>query len=293
MHRLLTLIAVLLTTISLNVQWTSEASAAVSTYVSTSGNDANDCFAAASACRTLAGALAKTDDGGNVQCVDLAVFGGLTITKSVTIDCAAGGGAVSTQQIIVNAPGKTVILRNIAVNPLLLPNFIPIDIQAAGSVYIENVLVAGARGSGTPGIKDHRAGPAVLVIRNSSIVSNAGVGILVAPTSGVIGVELDTVHADYNRYGLAVASGGRVMIKNSVFTSNGVAGIHADPGTIIGITSTQSSFNSIGVSSSTGATVSLHNSTIDSNSVAIQGPTQSAGGNRIFANSSNGQPPTQ
>ena len=288
MKRLLTLIAVVLTAAVLTVQWTSKAGAqAINTYVSASGSDANNCDTPAAACRSFFGALSKTADGGTVQCLDAGFFQSVTITISVTIDCFAGG-ASNTQRVVINAPGKTVILRNIGINALN-NTFSPIAIQAAANVYIENALVGGSAGN-SQAIRDVRAGPAKLVISNSSIVGNPGVGILVAPASGVIGVELDNVNSAYNSYGLAVGSGGRVMIKNSVFTGNGTAGIEADAGATVGVSSTQISFNSTGIVAS--GTVSLQSSSIDSNSVAISGPTQSLGNNRIFANSIDGTTPT-
>jgi len=288
MKRYLTLIAVLLTAAALTVQWTSEARAQfANTYVSSSGSDANPCDTPAAACRLFPMALSKTVDGGVVRCVDAGNFGLTNITISVTIDCLAGGGGFNSQELTILAPGKTVILRNIAVNGFHIS--FPIDILAAASVYIENALVGGS-GTGTPAIRDRRAGPGMLVIHNSSIARNLGIGILVAPSSGVIGVELDHVRSAYNTYGLAVGSGGRVMIKNSVFTGNGTAGIEADAGATVGVSSTQISFNSTGIVAS--GTVSLQSSSIDSNSVAISGPTQSLGNNRIFANSIDGTTPT-
>jgi len=265
MTRYLTLIAVVLTAAVLTVQWTSKAGAqAINTYVSASGSDANNCDTPAAACRSFFGALSKTADGGTVQCLDAGFFQSVTITISVTIDCFAGG-ASNTQRVVINAPGKTVILRNIGINALN-NTFSPIAIQAAANVYIENALVGGSAG---PAIRDQRAGPGKLVISNSSIVSNPGVGILVAPSSGIIGVELDNVHSNYNLYGLYVATGGRVMIKNSVFTGNSTAGIQADAGAVVTVNSTQLSFNSIGVSAAASATVTLNSSSIDSNSTAI------------------------
>ena len=286
MTRYLTLIAVLLTAAVLAVQWTSQASAQTNfvTFVSSSGSDGNNCATPATACRFFSGALSKTFDGGNVQCVDAGNFGLFTITISVTIDCLVGGGGINTQFFTINAPGKTVILRNIAVNGFNILG--PIDIQAAASVYIENAVV----GSGTTAISDRRAGPAKLVISNSSIVNNPGVGILVAPASGVIGVELDHVRSAYNTYGLAVASGGRVMIKNSVFTGNSIAGIQADGGATVSVSATEVSYNSTGIGAN--GTVMLSNANITSNSLAINGPTQSLGNNLIFANSVDGTTPT-
>jgi parallel beta helix pectate lyase-like protein len=126
-------------------------------------------------------------------------------------------------------------------------------------VYLDNVQVVGQTQS-NPAITDHRAGPG------------------------------DNVHSNYNSYGLAVGSGGRVMIKNSVFTGNATTGIETDGGAVVSISSSEISFNSTGIKS--GGTVALRDSSINSNSVAIQGPTQSLGNDFIFGNSADGTAPT-
>jgi parallel beta helix pectate lyase-like protein len=230
------------------------------------------------------------NDGGAVICMDPGFYDNyFTITKSMTIDCLAGGGALNIINLTINAPSKTVRLRNIVVNAAFYFNTPQIDIQAASRVYLENILVTGTL-QGAPGIIDHRAGPGVLTISNSSIVSNAGSGIVVAPASGTIGVELDNVRSADNNYGLAVGSGGRVMIKNSTFTGNTTAGIEVDPGGYVSVSGTEISFNSTGIEAS--GAVALTHSSINSNSTAISGATQSLGNNLIFANSINGTAPT-
>jgi len=167
---------------------------------------------------------------------------------------------------------------------------IPFDFVVGNQSMPAGEYTVVAQGSGSPAISDRRAGPAKLVISNSSIVNNPGVGILVAPASGVIGVELDHVRSAYNTYGLAVASGGRVMIKNSVFTGNSIAGIQADGGATVSVSATEVSYNSTGIGAN--GTVMLSNANITSNSLAINGPTQSLGNNLIFANSVDGTTPT-
>src|SRR5437868_13271241 len=184
MKRISTLIAIVLAA-ALILPWTSQARAQnVISFVSRSGSDGNTCVAL-SPCRTFSGALAsnKTADGGIITCVDVGDFGSATITRSMTIDCLAGGDGFNSLILQINAPGAAVRLLNLAVNGF---NAVaPVDIIAASTVYLENVRVAQA-GNGRPGVVDHRAGPAVLVIKSSSIVNNTGPGIVIAPASGLI-----------------------------------------------------------------------------------------------------------
>src|ERR671927_1816974 len=59
---------------------------ATRTWVSGVGDDANPCSRTA-ACKTFAGAISKTANGGEINCLDPGGFGGGTITKSLTNKC--------------------------------------------------------------------------------------------------------------------------------------------------------------------------------------------------------------
>ena len=64
------------------------------TWVSGVGTDANPCSRSAP-CQTFAGAISKTTPGGEINCLDPGGFGGLTITKAITVKCdAAGKGGI-------------------------------------------------------------------------------------------------------------------------------------------------------------------------------------------------------
>src|SRR6267143_2499180 len=91
---------------------------ATRTWVSGVGDDANPCSRTAP-CKTFAGAISKTADGGEIDCVDPGGFGAVTITKGITID---GGGTFAsilsalTNGVIVNAAStKVITLRNLSI----------------------------------------------------------------------------------------------------------------------------------------------------------------------------------
>src|SRR5215216_2204225 len=99
---------------------------ATRTWVSGVGNDANPCSRTAP-CKTFAGAISKTADGGEIDCLDPGGFGTVTITKSLVIDGTHGAGfgsilASGTTGVNVNdsltaAPmTKIVRLRNLSIN---------------------------------------------------------------------------------------------------------------------------------------------------------------------------------
>jgi hypothetical protein len=89
---------------------------ATRTWVSGVGDDANPCSRTAP-CKTFAGSISKTAAGGEINCIDPGGFGALTITKSITIDCAnteAGVLVAGTNGITVNAAATDfVVLRGL------------------------------------------------------------------------------------------------------------------------------------------------------------------------------------
>src|SRR6478672_1390070 len=80
------------------------------TWVSGVGDDANPCSRTAP-CKTFAGAISKTAAGGEIDALDPAGYGAVTITKAITID--GGGGQVAsvlvsgTNGIVVSANAST------------------------------------------------------------------------------------------------------------------------------------------------------------------------------------------
>src|SRR5216683_2022531 len=94
---------------------------ATRTWVSGVGDDVNPCSRTAP-CKTFQGAISKTAAGGEIDVMDPGGFGGVTITKSITIDGSPGniGGVLvaSTNAIIINGAGAVVTLRNLDIEGL-------------------------------------------------------------------------------------------------------------------------------------------------------------------------------
>src|SRR3954470_8804471 len=92
---------------------------ATRTWVSGVGDDANPCSRTAP-CKTFAGAISKTANGGEINCIDPGGFGGVTITKSLTIKCQYTEGGVlvaQTNAVVVNATANDkVTLRGLDIN---------------------------------------------------------------------------------------------------------------------------------------------------------------------------------
>src|SRR5919107_5637110 len=78
---------------------------ATRTWVSGVGDDVNPCSRTAP-CKTFAGAISKTATGGEINVLDPGGFGGVTITKSITISSEgfeAGVLVSGTNAIVINA----------------------------------------------------------------------------------------------------------------------------------------------------------------------------------------------
>src|ERR1043166_6986907 len=85
---------------------------ATRTWVSGVGDDANPCSRTAP-CKTFAGAISKTATGGEINVLDPGGFGGVTITKSITISSEgfeAGVLVSGTNAIIINAATTSVVV---------------------------------------------------------------------------------------------------------------------------------------------------------------------------------------
>ena len=80
------------------------------TFVGVNGNDANDCLAPGTACRTLNGAIGKVDAGGEVIVIETGSYAGATITKSVKINVPSGAVAFSALSLTITAGVNEVIV---------------------------------------------------------------------------------------------------------------------------------------------------------------------------------------
>src|SRR5512142_1677847 len=89
---------------------------ATRTWVSGVGDDANPCSRTAP-CKTFAGAISKTAAGGEINCLDPAGYGTVTITKAITIYCEGVVGSIlgsGTNGVNVNAAATDhIVLRGL------------------------------------------------------------------------------------------------------------------------------------------------------------------------------------
>src|ERR1043166_1597304 len=91
---------------------------ATRTWVSGVGDDANPCSRTAP-CKTFGGAISKTATNGEINCLDSAGFGAVTITKSIAIRCKGVIGgilAAGTTGVLINNAAAEVILDGLDIN---------------------------------------------------------------------------------------------------------------------------------------------------------------------------------
>jgi hypothetical protein len=167
---------------------TSPASAqATRTWVSGTGDDVNPCSRTAP-CKTFAGAISKTAAGGEINCLDPAGYGAVTITKSLTIDChyTEGGVLAAGNGIVVNAgPTDVVVIRGLDIFGVNPPTN-GVRIIAGGSVIIEDCIISRFNAANSYGISFQPSGTTRLDVINSTITANgtsgSGGGIFINPT---------------------------------------------------------------------------------------------------------------
>ncbi|TPQ36264.1 hypothetical protein C2U70_12990 [Bradyrhizobium guangdongense] len=257
---------------------------ATRTWVSGVGDDANPCSRTAP-CKTFAGAISKTAAAGEINCLDPGGFGGVTITKSITIDCSEIAASVlvsGTNGININAgAADRIILRNIRVQGVNA-GLVGIKIFAAAVVSIENCVVSQFS---QQGISDARtAGNTKLFVRNTVVSHNAstGIGLGGANPNRVV---VENSHLVNNLFGIAAATGNNAMVTRSVMSGN-TTGAEADPGGSINIDSSAITGNGTGVQ--TTSTIRLSNSDLSFNTTGISGTVISFGNNRMLGNTSLG-----
>ena len=231
------------------------------------GNDANsasNCHCT-TPCRTFAVAHANTFSDGEITVLDPGDYGGLTITKSISINNDSGGEASITVSggatgIIVNAPaGGYVNLRGITIQGvefgggggltfntglfLTLTNcairnhthdgifFAP---NALSNLSVSNTLVADNGGSGIR-VLPHGSGSARVTLSRVEANNNSANGILFdasLTTGEILATVADSVAANNNNgiYSRTTQGISNVLVVRSVISTNRAVGLVAERG---------------------------------------------------------------
>ena len=298
---------------------TPAAAQATRTWISGVGDDVNPCSRTAP-CKTFQGAIAKTAAGGEINCLDPGGFGGVTITKSISLVCdntQTGVLVASTNALIINSATAVVLISGFDIEGLGQtgsPGINGINVLNATAVHIRNTKIRGFRNG--YGINfQPQTGNAQLFVDNVTIsesgsaanLSTSG-GINVNPAAGItanatitnsqivdnvnVGIRLDTTGI--------VGSVINASIDRVTLSNNGVGVLAKAPngtGTVkFMLTDSQVTLNAgqglIANGTLTSANARVGGTTITNNGtgVLVLGTAQvlSYGDNRLDGNTTNG-----
>ncbi|HEY3104424.1 MAG TPA: right-handed parallel beta-helix repeat-containing protein [Pyrinomonadaceae bacterium] len=280
---------------------------ATRTWVSGVGDDANPCSRTAP-CKTFAGAISKTAVDGEIDALDPGGFGGVTITKSITIDGSPTGMAgllvSGTNAIVINiqanSGSNTVQLRNISINgagSTVAGNGIRVVGPGVANlaVLVENCLIWNFRSTSVGqgrGISDERTVAGSLYVQNTLVKNNGGSGIVAIGANGPTTVLNDVQAVKNGGAGVVVSGSTRSLVaRNCVTAKNGVAGFLAELSSKMDVIDSSTSHHPQGIESDTSAEVRVSRSTVTrntSNGLFLNGGTiLSYGTNEVSANTGN------
>jgi hypothetical protein len=194
---------------------------ATRTWVSGVGDDANPCSRTAP-CKTFAGTISKTAPAGEINVLDPGGFGGVTITKSITIrsDHVEAGVLVSgTPGVTVNAASTDVIILEGLDIEGLGTGTNGVNIVSASSVVIRRSIIHHFSGNGV-----NVAGPAgAKVFVQDCIISNNGGGVNVQGISGAANsavIDHSTIETNTS-FAVQSAQGGAVFLSLTNLVGSG------------------------------------------------------------------------
>jgi hypothetical protein len=198
------------------------------TWVSGVGDDANPCSRTAP-CKTFAGAISKTAAGGEIDALDPAGYGAVTITKAITID--GGGGQVAsvlvagTNGIVVQAgPSDVVILRNLRINGISGSGnggINGIRFLAGKSLAVENCDIFGFTNNG---IDVALGASAQVIVKNTTVTNVTQVGLRAQTSSGTVQVTIDNSYFTGNGFGVWADNNSKITVTRSVAGDNSAIG---------------------------------------------------------------------
>ena len=198
------------------------------TWVSGVGDDANPCSRTAP-CKTFAGAISKTAPGGEIDALDPAGYGALTITKAITLD--GGGGQVAsvlvagTNGIVVQAGASdVVIIRNLRINGISGSGnggINGIRFLSGKSLDVENCDIFGFTNNG---IDVALGASAQVVVKNTTVTNVTQVGLRAVTTAGTVQVSIDESQFTLNGFGVWADSNSKVDVTRSRAAGNAAIG---------------------------------------------------------------------
>ena len=261
---------------------------ATRTWVSGVGDDVNPCSRTAP-CKTFAGAISKTATNGEINCLDPAGYGAVTVTKSITIDCEDTQGSIlssGTTGVIVNITSaadakKGFTLRGVSINGAGTGTF-GVRVLAANFVQLDEVVIQGVI---THGISVETAAfTPEMYVQDTHIRNYGNAGINAFITGGTLNLQIagTQINANTGALGVNLSSNTKATITGSQIHGNSTAGVQSVAAEVSIVRSTISG-NGTGVLSNAGATSRLFSSIVTQNTTGIN----TSGGGIVVSHVSN------
>lgn len=273
---------------------------ATRTWVSGVGDDANPCSRTAP-CKTFAGAISKTATNGEINVLDPGGFGGVTITKAITISSEgfeAGVLVSGTNAIVINAPNTAnVVLRGLDIEGLGT-GLTGIKVLAAGSVHVEGCTINNFTQFGIDFVPTsataHTAELHVsdTIVRNNQGASSGGIRIKPGTNTSAVAMIEDTQLRN-NQFGLRVEDNSKVAAKSTTAAGNtgsGFIAVSNVTAAVLNLDSCVAIGNAFGIKADNpNGTVRFANCTIAGNTTGINA---AGGGHTVtFTGSNNNADP--
>ncbi len=243
------------------------------TWVSGVGDDLNPCSRTAP-CKTFAGAISKTAEGGEIDALDPGGFGAVTITKSITIDGTYGAGfgailASGVTGVIVNVTTNpatsVVILRNLSINgtrngTTCADGTNGISYLAGAKLIVEKCVIFGFA---TNGINANKTSAGALVVKDTTVDDN-NIGIRVTTTVGSLTASVNNCRIQFGATGVDGLTGAVISVADSYVSHNSNFGLIAEGGTL-NVSNSEVTNNGTGIQAGAGTTVRISNNDVYNN----------------------------
>jgi hypothetical protein len=266
---------------------------ATRTWVSGVGADDNPCSRTAP-CKTFAGAQLKTAVNGEINCLDPGGYGGVTINKSITIDCEDTQGSIlatGITGITINVGSgdvkKAVRIRGVSINGAGTGLTGVRVIGALSSLTLQQVVIDGFTSHGIS--VETTLGTLEALIDHTTIRNNAGHAINAFPVGSTLAIEVTMSTLSQNtQNGLNFADNVTAEISDTVVSGN-ATGILASNAQVFA-SRCRIFKNTTGVLAQSGGTVRLFGNTITGNGTGLSGSTITAitGTNALLGNTAEG-----
>lgn len=263
---------------------------ATRTWVSGVGDDVNPCSRTAP-CKTFAGAISKTATNGEINCLDPAGYGAVTITKSITIDCEDTQGSILASLVngvILNGANIDVRLRGISINGAGNGiNCIRV-LNSGVKLTLDEIVCSGFTQHGVS--METSGGTNKLTVRNSSFRQLAGNGIntfLSGLATANIAIEKSLFSMCNIGVNLGLASNASVM--DSTLSNNTTGAQSSGSTSALALTRNQITHNTTGVIAGSSANIRIGGNVITGNGTGLSGTNiLTWGGNFVDGNSPGG-----